>query len=575
MSRSSRELSNRVEIGVQAHPNRFRRATWWLALWAGVGTLLWLSWQTVLGEHLLYQAGPVSLPHRLIENDCAMCHTTWAPLKRLISFGDVEDDIRDGGHSIDSTKCETCHRVAEHHANQTPAHKDISCAACHQEHEGEEMLTRPSNRHCTACHVDLKTIHGQDVRASETFDRRVTRFDSRDGHPDFALHRLAKSDAESGEVGDKHLARKVLEHFLRPGEQAARWQDRGRVRFNHAAHLKHEYDASGHLVFGLIGKDRKFTDLSRSCEKCHEPDHERRFMQPISYDRHCQECHPLLFDNDRFPGQSVPHRSPDIVRGFLTEIYTLRALANGGRQAPGGSEREADAGGEAKKNARDELNVPGGLRPPFAEPRRVIPGHRDFQKLNKPQATDVRNAVAQAEELALQHRHRLFGYEAAGGCRYCHQVELDAVMSPADVQTPHTLSNWRIVPPNIPERWLVHSDFHHEPHRLLSCTTCHADIGQSKSTGDVNLPSIEVCRTCHSSDPSARAWLFSSSPLAEGTPPRTDRQQSLQKLLSRANQGARTDCVECHRYHDPAKEKLNGPFLPTRSPGGSATRGDE
>ncbi len=552
MSRSSRELSNRVEIDVHSHPNRFRRATWWLALWVGVCSLLWLSWQTVLGEHQIYQAGPVSLPHRLIESDCAMCHTTWAPLKRLISFSGVEDDTRDGGHSIDSAKCETCHRVTAHHENQVPAHHKVSCAACHQEHQGPEMLARPSNHHCVACHADLKITAGP----TKTFASRVTRFDHANGHPEFACVLLVKNLADGGgEIGDKHGVRRVLEHFQRPGERQARWQDRGRLRFNHAAHFNHdahlkaEYDSNGQRVHGLIGKDRKFTNLSHSCEVCHVPDHDRRYMLPISYERHCKECHPLLFDQEGFRNQLVPHRAPEVVRGFLTEIYTLRAL----------NEEPASGGGQPAVTDT---------------PSQAIPGHRDFQKLNKLQATDVQSAVAMAEELALHHRHRLFGYEAAGGCRYCHQVELDSAIRPEDVQTPHILSNWRIVPPNIPERWLVHSDFHHEPHRLLSCTTCHADIGQSQSTGDVNLPSIEVCRVCHSSDPSARAQFF-SSPLAKGAPPRTDRHQSLQELLSRANQGARTDCVECHRYHDPAKEKLNGPFVPTRSPGGSATRDDE
>ena len=200
MLRSSRELSRRLEIGGHTHPNRFRRAAWWLALWTGIGSLLWVSWQHVRGEHSIYQAGPVTMPHRLIENDCSRCHTTWTPLQRLIGFSQLADDARDNGHSIDSAKCESCHRVLAHHDNQTPAHHKISCAACHQEHEGQDLLTRPSHRHCTACHFDLQTAHGQEIRTSETFAKRVTRFDSRDGHPDFALHRLATSEADGGGI---------------------------------------------------------------------------------------------------------------------------------------------------------------------------------------------------------------------------------------------------------------------------------------------------------------------------------------------------------------------------------------
>ncbi len=465
----------------------------------------------------MYQAGPVTSPHRLIENDCSKCHTTWTPLKRLTG-------LRDDMHSITNQKCESCHRVAEHHANQKPAHKEISCAACHQEHEGAEMLHRPSNRHCIACHADLKTTNG----TSEAFAKRVTQFDEPGGHPEFVLHHLAKADDKAEDISKKHPARKVLEYFLRPNEPAARWQDRGRIRFNHAAHLKSEYDANGQLIFGLIGKDRKFTDLSRSCEMCHEPDHERRYMKPINFERHCQECHPLLFDNDRFPGQSVPHESPDIVRGFLTEQYTIRSLVSG----PQPDGRDAAA----------------------TEVQRPIPGHRDFQRLTKDQAKSVLDDVAKAEQSAQQHRHAMFGYEASGGCRYCHQVE------PVTEKKQTSIGDWQIVPPRIPDRWLFDSEFHHEPHRLLNCTACHTDVGTSKSTGDVLIPPIAVCRACHSERPTD--WLeglpSTKAPVANS--PERSEAQSLKELLSRSKQGARFDCVECHRYHDPAKEKLNGRF---------------
>lgn len=527
MFRSSRELSSRVEIGVHRHPDRFRRATWWLALWIGVGSLMWLSFQHVRGETQIYQAGPVTTPHRLIEHDCQRCHTTWTPLQRLTS---LKDDL----HSVDNAKCETCHRVAAHRDNQIPAHKDISCAACHQEHEGTEMLMRPSNRHCIACHSDLKTTHG----ASETFAKRVSRFDDTAGHPQFGLHVLAKNSGSSGELGQKHGAHQVLEHFQRPGEPEARWQDRGRIRFNHAAHLKAEYDAQGQLIYGLIGKDKKFTDLSRSCEVCHEPDHERRFMKPIAYGRHCQECHPLLFDQQNFAGKSVPHETPDIVRGFLTETYTLRALANGAKAEAAPKPEDEPRKGEAATS-----------------PPRPLPGHRDFQRLTKAQAQTVLDDVTKAEAVAQQHRHTQFGYEATGGCRYCHQVE------PLDKRADAALADWRVVPPSIPGRWLAHSEFHHEPHRLLSCTTCHPDVGQSKSTGDVLIPSVETCRACHSERPVEWTAGLQKSGSSGGAKSPTHESASLKDLLTQASRGARSDCIECHRYHDRPREKLNGSFV--------------
>ncbi|TXT38430.1 MAG: doubled CXXCH motif-containing protein [Planctomycetota bacterium] len=518
MLRSSRELSSRVDLRVHQQPNRLRRAAWWLALWAAVGSLLWLTLQHSLGEHQIYQAGDVTIPHRLIENECWRCHTTWTPLQRLTSFS---DDL----HSIDNKKCESCHRVAEHHANQVPAHRDISCAACHQEHEGAAMLTQPSNRHCIACHADLKTTHGP----SEIFAKNVTRFDQLDGHPDFLLKTLVTAAADAPPPHAKHGANRAIEHFQRPGDAAPRWQDRGRIRFNHAMHLKAEYDSSGKLIHGLIGKDRKFTDLSRSCEVCHEPDHEGRFLKPISFERHCRECHPLLFDHERFPGQSVPHQTPDIVRGFLTETYTLKEV--GSRKLEVGTQSDSQ------------------LRP--------LPGHRDFQRLSKEQAKAVLDDVTKAETIAQQHRHSQFGYEATGGCRYCHEVE------PVATKSPTSLADWRIVPTNIPSRWLAHSEFHHEPHRLLSCSACHAGVAQSKNTGDVLIPSIDICRTCHAQRPGD--WLeplrSQKSDAVSSNSPHQPQSELLIDLLSSVNRGARTSCIECHKYHDPIKDRRDGSFV--------------
>ena len=514
MLRSSRELSSRVDINVHRQPNRLRRTAWWLALWSGIGSLLWLMLQHSQGENQIYQAGDVTNPHRLIENECWRCHTKWTPLQRLVSFSD-------NAHSIDNQKCESCHRVGEHHANQIPAHKEISCAACHQEHEGAARLTQPSSRHCIACHADLKTTHG----TSETFAKRVTRFDERDGHPDFLLKALTEHpDAPSPH--EKHAVHRAVEHFQRPGETAPRWQDRGRIRFNHAVHLKAEYDADGKLIRGLIGKDRKPIDLSHNCEVCHEPDHEGRYLKPISFERHCRECHPLLFDHDRFPGQSVPHQSPDVVRGFLTETYTLKELGT----------RNSELG-----TSPDSVTRP-------------LPGHRDFQRLSKEQAKSVLDDVAKAEQIAQQHRHSQFGYEATGGCRYCHEV------NSVEAKSPTSLSDWKIVPTSIPSRWLSHSEFHHKPHRLLNCSACHAGVNQSKSTGDVLIPSIDVCRACHSSEPSiwSERLRIKLSGDASGLGPPDEG--SMFELLADVNRGARTSCIECHNYHDPAKDKWNGPF---------------
>ncbi len=484
-NRTSRELAERVEIEFHRRPNQLRHVAWWTSLLAGFVSAVSLAFAFAHGDYRIFDAGPLSTPHKMFENDCAKCHKNWAPLRRLVN---LDNNI----HSVDNKLCTTCHDGPVHHNNQIPAHHNISCAFCHREHHGDQDLTRMSNLHCILCHSDLKTTHGP----SKTFARTIDLFDSEGGHPEFAVHRLWATDSEQTTLGESHAAQSVMSYFQRQGETTARWQDRARIRFNHAAHLKEERK-NGKLVYGLVGQDVQFTDLSRSCQTCHLLDAERRYILPINYEQHCAECHPLFFDNQNFPGKEVPHHEPELVRGFLTDLYTLQTLD--------------------------------GRKPIFqAQPEivRRIPGRQFRQELTAEEAQSVKARVQAAERVARTHSHTLFGYEAEGGCRYCHTVK-----------QPLGTKNWHIEPPNIPVRWMSHSRFRHDSHRFMSCTSCHTGVVNSKSTGEVLLPSIKVCLQCHTSKPStemATAWGSIT--------------------------GARTECVECHTYHDRSGEHFGGPF---------------
>ena len=67
----------------------------------------------------------------------------------------------------------------------------------------------------------------------------------------------------------------------------------------------------------------------------------------------------------------------------------------------------------------------------------------------------------------------------------------------------------------IPTDWLPKSIFKHHTHRVLDCLSCHTQALNSKFTSDVLLPGIENCKQCHSQ-----------------------------------SSGGRSDCAECHQYHD-------------------------
>src|SRR5205823_15024000 len=70
------------------------------------------------------------------------------------------------------------------------------------------------------------------------------------------------------------------------------------------------------------------------------------------------------------------------------------------------------------------------------------------------------------------------------------------------------------------DRWFPYSRFSHESHRMLDCQGCHTGAAASTQTADVLMPTIDTCRQCH----------------------------------NRTTVGVRSDCLECHIYHDRGAE---------------------
>lgn len=497
--RTSREVASRLDIDFLKRARRFPRLVWGTAAIAALLPLAWFAVAWGRGERTAFAARPVSTAHKLFENDCRQCHTQWAPAERLVSFGNAV-------HSVSNEQCLSCHRSQAHHANQIPAHRDISCASCHREHR-DSANSSPvdvADQVCVACHRDLQTTQGP----SQLFARDVRTFDASAGsgsHPQFKVHELLKSKppvlsepeeaATSGAAvpatppagsvaGSPDASPTLLGFFKRPSENAPRWQDAARVQFNHAKHLAAKYDADGKLIAGVRDKNGKMVDLSRNCQACHQTEGDRRYMLPIRFETHCRSCHPLTFDIEQFAAREAPHQTPAIIRGFLTDLYAWDKTS-----------RQTDAKEE------DEAWLPG--TPPL-------------ESLSKDLLETVRGQVDRAE-------HHLLGHEAKGGCRLCHEVTQGAGES-----------LWTITPTQIPNRWLPHSRFSHDSHRLLNCLECHADTMHSQSTGDVLLPAIDLCRKCHGN-------TATTGPMA--APQRGH---------------ARGRCIECHTYHDRRGESLDG-----------------
>lgn len=502
VDRTPATLRSRLDVQFYRRPRRFIKRVWLVSLVCGLVPLAWIALAMGRGQFSHFAAGNVSTAHRLIENDCAKCHETWAPAMRLVSFG---SDI----HSTTSVKCLGCHEGAPHHTGDAknvagkPPSTQVECATCHREHHGNAALDEVADAFCVECHANLSKHGGKNLVANriEAFDRAI----ESGGHPEFAVQTKLKLT----QPGAQAQKEDVVEWFLREDDKRLRdrvekdknlqwvvnpvehYQDRGRIRFNHAVHLFARYE-NDKLVAGLRDNQGKLHDFSQKCDVCHRVDPAGRYMLPIRYEQHCSTCHAdqLQFDRAGFAGQRVPHEKPTIVRGFLADVYTQAAM----KELPTPS---ADATGDAKSE-------------------RLFPDLPYTPRLPTEVNKRIQNRIQVAE-------NTLFGHEAAGGCRYCHEVV-----------DPPKGGLWTVVNPRIPERWMRSSLFRHDRHTMLNCRACHENVDASASTGDVLLPAIDLCRKCHTNQ----------APAAESG-------GTFQPKLN----GARTRCVECHAYHQLPADK--------------------
>jgi hypothetical protein len=92
-------------------------------------------------------------------------------------------------------------------------------------------------------------------------------------------------------------------------------------------------------------------------------------------------------------------------------------------------------------------------------------------------------------------------------CKECH------TLNPTNGLLPEVAKS------NITARWMPHAEFSHDPHRMMTCESCHMKATSSHETADVLLPSIKTCQECHRAQGPAKEF-------AEGR------------------------CFECHQYHN-------------------------
>lgn len=249
------------------------------------------------GLDIVWNSGPLSSAHQVLQNDCLACHRK--PFERA----------KDDG-------CRSCHAdLGEHAASlrvmQQAPFSTQQCTDCHREHNGLTGLTPQNNATCTDCHAQPQQLPGKKLLAVSDFTK---------SHPPFSLG-LARASAK-GFVWTE-LAQDLPQ---------ARRQDTG-LKFPHDVHLASKGIAAPGGVKQMV------------CGDCHQANADRSGFLPVTMARHCADCHRLDFDASA-PERELPHGRPEEAARIVRDYYAGLALsgrvpaavvAEGGslRQRPG------------------------------------------------------------------------------------------------------------------------------------------------------------------------------------------------------------------------------------------------
>ena len=408
--RTAKQRAQRIDLNYFKHPHGMKRWRILLSLIVPVAALLYVTAFAAAGSRKPYSPGPVSSAHGFTEMKCEACHTAAGATAGFRA------------HTTDAA-CLTCHDAPKHAVNETPA---PACSTCHQEHRGRVQLAKMDDGFCVECHGDLKTTHG-DPKVAKV----VSAFPS--GHPEFDA---VKTGA----------------------------QDPGRLRFNHAVHVKDS-------IRGPNGAEKL------ECASCHKPEVVRTgakskgpattgLMAPVTFEQNCARCHPLFFD-ERIE-QAAPHVKPESVRAFVQQ-----ALTGYIHEHPGDISKPDSAFRRVPLNFPRPVEAPAKNAQEWVS-RRIIADERLLWNKTCAECHDPASAEASARQ-------------ASNGD--------GRLPLPVYAET------------RITKQWMPRAAFNHTPHAMVACASCHA-AQSSTRTSDVLLPNQTVCATCHAPSKGAESRCF-------------------------------------------------------------------
>lgn len=368
-------------------------------------------------------------------------------------FGQDCSACHDAFERVRDESCLECHSEISSH---TLADFEIAelagsrCASCHLEHAGGAGLAAIDQALCVGCHGNLDR-----QLASTTLPPAS---DFAEIHPEFRLFVVETPGAEH---------RGVL--------WSAMLRENSGLRFNHLRHV-------GKQVPQPTGDPQHLR-----CDACHGMDAAAKTMLPVSFEEHCSRCHELGFD-ERLPEALAPHGDPASMRQTIARMYSDAVLR--------GEVRDARAP-RAVRLAR-----PG--RELTSDEARVVSEWVDQQ-------------VARADRWLM---------EQPGECARCHELA-DAPARDGGID---------IGAVEVAAVWMPKSEFEHGTHSPFPCADCHPaaavyspdedtrgerpawsesgarpyglltpeelqsrhGVAPSEDAGDILIPGIDRCRSCHS-----------------------------------------------------------------------------
>ena len=486
---TQREIAKRYRDRVQARFTRniSRRTRFLLSVLFFAGGVVAIYYCEKEKPQEFFNTGPLSRSHAHLKEGCASCHVparlTSSSAREPSEFWHVLNNrLENGAPSFEriDRACAKCHQQHDFHEPNVVTNR--SCSACHKEHQGLDGMMAVGNLDCASCHNNSKVMQASADRGKQL---SPTRF-----HLNPKMVNLRQATLQLPRPTEGYTKTFALFSEGHPPFQLQREnvRDNDVLRFNHQRHLN-----SSDIPPTKAGK--------LDCNYCHQPEPNGRYMQPISFEAHCQECHSLQFDV-RNPDFQLPHGDAQLVRTFLRTLPAQYAEL---------ARRKRGLANETKINEFAVQQVRQLLKqfPNAEELERSVFFTRDPYK-----GWQQNDASSRAKYT---------------GCAFCHEVKQAAGISYPTAE---------ITKPVMIERWLPHSHFNHAKHAMVaSCRECHVAAQSSRLTSDVLIAAKESCVRCHSAGGIARnasecatCHLY-HSPDQPSTAPKTASTISLEQML--------------------------------------------